>query len=71
MAKKKIEIFSQCRFVQESTGNSRVETTAYIDASEAHVGKRMTFKGSDDIWTITHAGQPGPKPRHTVYGDMD
>ena len=30
MAKKKIEVFSQCMFVREGTGESRVETTAYI-----------------------------------------
>lgn len=68
---KKIESYAQCRFTREGENGSHMETTAYIDATSAHVGKRMTFKGSDDIWTVSHAGQPGPKPRHTSWGGMD
>ena len=68
---KKIDTYAQCRFTREGEGGSQMGTTAYIDASSAQVGKRMTFKGSDDIWTVTYAGQPGPKPRHTVWGGMD
>jgi hypothetical protein len=70
MAKKKIETFSQCRFVLEGTGDSRVETTAYIDAKEAKVGTRMTLKGKDGIWGIESAGQPGPPPNRG-WGGMD
>lgn len=70
MAKKKIEMFSQCRFVKEGTGNSRVETVAYVDAKEAKAGRRMTLKGVEGIWMIEHAGPPGPPP-HQLRGGMD
>ena len=70
MAKKKIEIFSQCKFVREGTGNSRVETVAYVDAKLATVGTRMSFKGVEGIWMIERAGQPGPPPNRS-WGGMD
>jgi len=72
MSKKKIETYSQCRFTREGENGARLETVAYIDAKEAHVGKRMSFKGSEDaIWTVILAGAPGPKPLHTTMGNMD
>ena len=70
MAKKKIEIFSQCTLIREGTGESRVETTAYIDAKQAKVGARMTLKGVEGIWMIEKAGTPGPRPHHSG-GTMD
>lgn len=45
MSNKKVESFSQCRFVEERNDSVRVETTAYVDASHARVGARMTLKG--------------------------
>jgi len=71
MAKKKIEVFSQCKFVLEGAGSSRVETVAYVDAAEAKVGARMTLKGVEGIWAIEQAGAPGPAPRHHAWGQMD
>lgn len=70
MSKKKIENWSQCRFVQEGTGEARVETVAYIDATQAKVGARMSLKGVEGTWRIEHAGQPGPRPNHG-WGGMD
>ena len=70
MSKKKIENWSQCRFVQEGTGDSTVETVAYIDAAQAKVGARMTLKGVEGIWRIESTGQPGPRPNHG-WGGMD
>jgi len=70
MAKKKIEEYSQCKFVREDTGNSRVETVAFIDSKEAKVGHRMTFKGTEGTWKIEQAGEPGPRPNHG-WGGMD
>lgn len=71
MSNKKIEIYSQCRFSRPSESGGTLETTAYIDAKEAKVGARMTFKGVEGLWTITNAGKPGPRPRHTSLGGMD
>jgi len=70
MAKKKIEVFSQCRFVREGTGDSVVTTIGYIDAKEAKVGRRMTLKGVEGIWQIEQAGTPGPPPNRS-WGMMD
>ena len=70
MAKKKIEVFSQCRFVEEREDDVRVETVGYIDAKEASVGKVMTLKGVEGIWKIEQAGRPGPPP-HWSGGSMD
>ena len=70
MAKKKIESYSQCRFVREGEGNARIETVAFIDAKEANVGTRMTLKGVEGIWQIEQAGEPGPRPNHG-WGGMD
>lgn len=70
MAKKKIESYSQCRFVREGDEGSRVETTAFIDAKEAKVGRRMTLKGVEGIWQIESAGQPRGRPNHG-WGQMD
>jgi hypothetical protein len=67
---KKIETYSQCRFVKEDTGASRVETTGYIDARAAKVGARMTLKGVPGTWRITHAGAPSSRPHHG-WGGMD
>jgi len=71
MSNKKIELYSQCNFVLEDTGNSQVSTMAYIDAAEAKVGARMTLKGKEGIWQIKSAGEPGPKPRHSRLDSMD
>ena len=71
MSKKKIDLYSQCNFVLEGTGNSQISTMAYIDASEAKVGARMTLKGKEGIWQIKSAGQPQPKPRHARLDSMD
>lgn len=70
MAKKKIETYSQCRFVKEDTGTSRVETVGHIDARAAKVGARVTLKGVSGTWRIEHAGSPGPRPNHG-WGGMD
>jgi hypothetical protein len=63
---KKIESYSQCHFIRPHEGGGTVETTAHIDTKEAKVGARMTFKGVEGIWTITRAGQPGPRPHHGI-----
>ena len=68
---KKIEVYSQCHFTRPSKNGSTLETTAYIDAKEAKVGARMTFKGVQGIWTVTRAGQPGPRPQSAMWGGMD
>lgn len=70
MSKKKIEVWSQCRFIKEDTGDARVETVAYIDAAQAKEGARMTLKGVEGIWMIEKAGRPGPRPNHG-WGGMD
>ncbi len=70
MAKKKIETFSQCKFIREGTGDSRVETVAYVDAKLAKVGTRMSFKGVEGIWMIERAGEPGRAPNRS-WGGMD
>lgn len=70
MSKKKIELWSQCRFVKEDTGDARVETTAFIDAKQARVGRRMTLKGVEGIWEIESAGEPRGRPNHG-WGAMD
>lgn len=71
MSKKKIEVYSQCRFHRKHGTNGHVETVAYIDAKEARVGARMTLKGMEGIWTIVQAGPPGPPPHRTRLDAMD
>jgi len=70
MSKKKIETWSQCTFIKEGVDDTRVETTAYIDAKEAKVGTRMSLKGIEGIWMIEKVGRPGPRP-HWGWGGMD
>lgn len=71
MSRKKIESYSQCVFVQEREDDARVETTGYIDAKQARVGARMTLRDLEGTWTVERAGRPGPRPRHTSWGEMD
>lgn len=70
MSKKKIEVFSQCLFIKEGTGDTRVQTVGHIDAKQAKVGRRMTLKGVEGVWKIEKAGRPGPPPNRS-WGGMD
>jgi hypothetical protein len=70
MSKKKIEFWSQCRFIKEGTGDSEVSTVANIDAKQAKVGRRMTLKGVEGVWRITQASEPRERPNHG-WGGMD
>lgn len=65
---KKIESYSQCRFHRKVGEHGHVETVGYIDAKQAKVGRRMTLKGVEGIWTIVQAGKAGPPP-HRVKMD--
>ena len=70
MAKKKIESYSQCKFVKQDTGDTHVETTGYIDAKMAKVGSLVTLKGVEGVWRIDHAGEAGKRPNYG-WGQMD
>lgn len=71
MATKNPENYAQCSFTREGEKGSQMSTTAWIDAKQAKIGKRMTFKGSNNIWTVASAGESGPKPWRTSWGGMD